>query len=260
MAAIPELKLQYEQDGFLSKVDLFDSEQIAYFRSQFDELEAREGKETCQIGLQARHFQDSFIWDMASDPRLLDLMVGLVGSDLLLLSTHFFCKYPEPEGKRFVAWHQDITYWGLEPPEAHTAWIAVDDSDVENGCMKVIPGTHKGGIVTHGTSDREGNLLSIQQEIPAELVEAERAVDLELRAGQISVHEGRVFHASLPNTSNRRRCGLTVRFVSPGVRQTTLNSHGQSWTPILVRGEDTFKAFTLSSPPFPFPEAQVTGP
>jgi non-heme Fe2+,alpha-ketoglutarate-dependent halogenase len=126
---------------------------------------------------------------------------------------------------------------------------------VANGCMQVIPGTHTAGIVTHGTSDREGNLLSIQQEIPAELVDAENAVNLELQAGQMSVHDGCAFHASMPNTSDRRRCGLTVRFVPPHVAQTDLNSHGQNWEPVLVRGEDVHRNFPSVPPPFPFPKA-----
>lgn len=253
MSVREDLESAYERDGCITGIDLYPDDEIAAFRAEFDRLEDQEGKEICQIGLVGWHTRERFIWDMAADPRLLDLMETLVGPDVLMLSTHFFCKYPEPEGKHFVAWHQDVTYWGLEPAEAHTAWIAVDDSDVENGCMKVVPGTHTGGIVSHGISEGEGNLLSISQEIPAELVEEGQAVDLELKAGQMSVHEGRLFHASMPNTSVRRRCGLTVRFVSPSVRQTDLNSHGQNWQPILVRGQDPNGHFPHTPAPFVFP-------
>ena len=173
---------QYETDGYLSPIDLFSADEIDAYREQFDELEAREGKETTQIGLQARHFDQEFIWKLAADPRVLDWMEGVMGEDLLLLSTHFFCKYPDAKGEKFVAWHQDVTYWGLEPDEAHTAWIAIDDSDVENGCMQVIPGSHTEGIVPHGKSDRGGNLLSINQEIPDEYVDKTNAVNLELES------------------------------------------------------------------------------
>ena len=79
----------------------------------------------------------------------------------------FFCKYPSASrGDKFVAWHQDLTYWGLEPPQAVTAWLAIDDVDIDNGCMRVVPGSHRQGILTHETSAMAGNLLSINQEIP----------------------------------------------------------------------------------------------
>ena len=241
----------YEENGYVTSIDVFSEEEIDGYRASFDALEAREGKENCQIGLQARHFTEEFIWRMASDRRVIDLMASCMGDDILLLSTHFFCKYPDPEGVKFVAWHQDVTYWGLEPPEAHTAWIAIDDSDVENGCMQVIPGSHKDGIVTHGTSDREGNLLSINQEIPDEYVDKSRAVNFELQAGQMSIHHGSVYHASHPNRSDPRRCGLTVRFIPPCARQKEMNSLGGEWKPILARGEDNFKHYPDTPAPFP---------
>lgn len=241
----------YETQGFLTDVDVFSRREIGRFRASFDALEAREGRERCQIGLQGRHFDEAFIWHLATDARVLDVMQAVMGEDVMLLSTHFFCKYPDPEAKAFVAWHQDITYWGLEPPIAHTAWIAIDDADVENGCMRFIPGSHKNGIATHGKSMREGNLLSIDQEIPDEYVDDGAAVDVTLKAGQMSVHHGQLFHASNPNRSARRRCGLTVRFIPPQVKQTHLNSHAQAWRPIVLRGEDRFGHFPKTEMPFP---------
>ena len=214
--ALDALTDAYHRDGFATRLDLFTPEEMNGFRASFDELEAREGPEKCAIGLQGRHIDEEFIWQMAADPRVVDAVSACMGDDVMLLSTHFFCKYPDPEASKYVAWHQDITYWGLEPPEAHTAWIAVDDADLANGCMQIIPGSHRGGIVEHGTSDGGTNLLSINQEIPDELVDKSQAVPIELRAGQVSLHEGRLYHASFPNTSRRRRCGLTARFIGAG--------------------------------------------
>lgn len=253
MAAVESLKETYEDWGFLKKVDVFSEDEIGQFRASFDNLEAREGKEKCQIGLQARHFDEEFIWQLATDGRILDVMQAVMGDDVMLLSTHFFCKYPDPESKSFVAWHQDITYWGLEPPVAHTAWIAIDDADVENGCMRFIQGSHKNGIAIHDKSAREGNLLSINQEIPDEYVDGSQAVDIVLKAGQMSVHDGQLFHASNPNRSDRRRCGLTVRYVPPQVKQANLNSHKQAWKPIVLRGEDRFGHFEKTEMPFSIP-------
>jgi ectoine hydroxylase-related dioxygenase (phytanoyl-CoA dioxygenase family) len=123
---------------------------------------------------------------------------------------------------------------------AITAWYAVDDSDAENGCMRVIPGTHRGGIREHGKSGRQGNLLSINQEVPVSPEEEARAADLPLRAGEISLHHGMLIHGSNPNRSRRRRCGLTLRYVPTHVRQVMLNSQGYHYAPLLVRGEDRF--------------------
>lgn len=250
MTVLQDPAQTYDQDGYLTSIDVFDQDEIAHFRRLFDALEEREGREKCQIGLQSWHFEEEFIWKMATDSRILDAMESVMGADLLLLSTHFFCKYPTQDVEHYVAWHQDVTYWGLEPPEAHTTWIAVDDSDVENGCMQVVPGTHKTGIAPHGTSADDGNLLSINQEIPDQYVDKSSVVHLELRAGQISIHHGQIYHASHPNTSRRRRCGLVARFSPPYVKQTELNSLGKHWPVLLVRGEDRYHNFPETPLPF----------
>ncbi|HJM07058.1 MAG: phytanoyl-CoA dioxygenase family protein [SAR324 cluster bacterium] len=241
----------YWEQGFLNGIDIFSKDEINECQKHFDKLEARVGRETCQVGLINSHFQEQFVWEMATNSKLLDLMQTLMGEDLMLLGSHFFCKYPVESTEHFVAWHQDVTYWGLKPPEAHTAWIAVDDSDLENGCMRVIPGSHKMGLSPHSESEAEGNLLSINQEIPQDQIREEDAQDLCLKAGQVSVHEGLLVHSSSPNRSTRRRCGLTVRFVKPEIRQSELNSHQAHWSPVLLRGQDTFRHFPEKAHPFP---------
>jgi ectoine hydroxylase-related dioxygenase (phytanoyl-CoA dioxygenase family) len=187
------------------------------------------------------------VWELASHPAILDAVEAVLGPDVMLLATHFFCKYPAPptthHPERFVAWHQDVTYWGLEPPLTVTAWYAVDNSDAENGCMRVIPGSHRGGIREHGKADRAGNLLSINQEAPVTPEEEARAVDLPLRAGEISLHHGILIHGSNANRSTRRRCGLTLRYVPPHVRQIEENSQGRTWAAVLVRGQDRYRHF-----------------
>jgi len=245
-----KIKEQYEAEGFVSGLQVFSDEEIQRFRSQFDKLEEELGKETCSIGLKQRHLTDQFIWEMASHPRLTEMMRAIMGEDILLLATHFFCKYPEKNPTTYVAWHQDTLYWGLEPPVAHTAWIALDDSDIENGAMRVIPGSHKEGLLPHGTAREEGNLLKVKnQAISTVLFNVDSAIDLELKAGQMSVHHGYTIHGSNPNRSNRRRCGLTVRYITPDVRQADKNSRGDIWEPILISGNDRFGNFTLHPKP-----------
>src|SRR5947209_8374632 len=108
----------YRSDGFLAPIRILDAEGAAEVRRQFDALEAEVGREQAEIGLLDRHFDTPFIWDLATNPQVLDCVESLLGPNILLLATHFFCKYGQ--GAKFVAWHQDATYWGLEPPNALT--------------------------------------------------------------------------------------------------------------------------------------------
>jgi ectoine hydroxylase-related dioxygenase (phytanoyl-CoA dioxygenase family) len=242
----------WAEKGFLPRIPVLDSSAASALRAEFDRLEAREGRERCAIGLIDRHFDLEFVWRVATHEAILNAVEAVMGPDIMLLATHFFCKYPR-EGEapeRFVAWHQDVTYWGLEPPFALTAWYAVDDSDAENGCMRVIPGSHA-AVRDHGFSARQGNLLSINQEVPVTAEEEASAVDLPLRAGECSLHHGRLIHGSNPNRSPRRRCGLTIRFIPPDVRQLRENSMKRPWKPILVRGTDAYRHYPDQRLPFP---------
>lgn len=238
----------FETEGFLSGVRVVDESDAGRYRKLFDELEAKEGRDKCQIGLIDRHFDYEFIWELATHPKVLDDIEALIGPNILLLATHFFCKYGQ--GEKFVAWHQDVTYWGLEPPYAVTAWYAIDDSDCENGCMRLIPSTHQDGIREHGKSTTKGNLLSINQEVSVSQEEERRAADLILKAGEISIHHGALIHGSLPNDSQRRRCGLTLRYIPPWVKQVQENSLRRRWNAILVRGKDQEKNFGERPHPF----------
>ena len=241
---------RYRDEGILFPIDVFTAEEIVAYRAAFDRFEQAEGRDRPQERNRQRHHDQEFAWRLATDTRVLDVMRQLIGPDLVILGTDFFCKYGDPSATKFVAWHQDTTYWGLEPPVAHTAWIAIDDSTVENGCMRVIPGSNQRGLVTHGESQRAGNILSVNQEIPDELVDSSGAVDVILGAGQISVHDGHIFHSSNPNRSTRRRCGMTVRFVSPDVRMVS-NQH--ECRPVLVAGSGEGTSLPLAQPPFALP-------
>ncbi len=243
-----QLLTTYQKDGFLTGIPVADTAEATHYRDEYDALEAEVGTEKCEIGLIDWHFEYEFIWKLAKHPKIVDVIEALIGPDVMLLATHFFCKYGPRE--KFVAWHQDVTYWGLEPPDAITAWYAIDDSDIGNGCMRVIPGSHHQGVQTHGTSEQEGNLLSINQEVPVTEAAEETAIDLILKAGEMSIHHGQIIHGSLPNHSTRRRCGLTIRYIAPSVKQAEDNSLKRPWKPILLRGTDRYKHFTTVPEPF----------
>jgi non-heme Fe2+,alpha-ketoglutarate-dependent halogenase len=231
----------YHSGGYLSGIRVVDEAEASEIRRRFDLLEAEVGKDQAEIGLLDRHFDQPFIWELATRPEVLDRVESLIGPDVLLLATHFFCKYGE--GSKYVAWHQDATYWGLEPPNALTVWYAVDGSDRENGCMRVLPGTHRDGIRAHGKAGAGGNLLSVNQESPVTPEEEARVVDLILHPGEVSFHDGAAIHGSLPNRSTRRRCGLTLRYVPATVKPVAVNSMGKMWRAVLVRGVDNYHHF-----------------
>ena len=101
---------RYEDAGFLTGIDVLNADEVAAARRAFDELERSVPDEQRQIGLQGRHFQDEFVWRLATDPRVLDVMEQVVGPDVMLLGTHFFNKQPDPDANSFVAWHQDVLH------------------------------------------------------------------------------------------------------------------------------------------------------
>ena len=148
---------------------------------------------------------------------VLDFVEGFIGPDIALWSSHFICK-PPGDGKR-VPWHEDSAYWKprLSEHEVLTVWLAIDDSTAENGCMRVVSGTH-----THGFSDyqpvADPDKHVFGLEIVDEQVDQSKVVDLELKAGQCHIHHSKMIHGSNPNTSNKRRCGYTMRYMPTRVK------------------------------------------
>ena len=239
----------FRRDGFLSGIRAGDVAQAQHYQQAYNAVEAKEGREKCQVGLTDQHFNIRFVWDIAVNPVILDSIESVIGPDIMLLSTHFFCKYGPTE--KFVAWHQDVTYWSIEPPIAISAWYAVDDVDCENGCMQMIPGSHKLGIIEHGKAKQTGNLLSINQEAGVSESDAKQAANIVLKAGEFSLHDGLTLHGSQPNRSSRRRCGVTNVYVPSYVNQTKKHSGGGYWSGVMVRGVN--KSSSFGERPCPFP-------
>jgi len=161
------------------------------------------------------HFADPKLFEWLLDDQVLDLVEPLIGPDIALFSSHFLCK-PASDGKR-VPWHEDSAYWRdmFDQMEVVTVWLAIDDSDAGNSAMQVIPGTHlgKGGYSEYDdVPDPQASVFG--NEIKPNLFDAKRAVTLELKAGEASLHHAKLMHGSKANTSARRRCGYTMRYIS----------------------------------------------
>ena len=252
----------FVEDGFLAPVDILSPEEIEFYLGEFERLEAQEGRERCISGIQDWHFSVEPLWRLATHPRIVDTMRELAGEDLLLGGTRFFVKYPRGDEGEFFTWHQDATFWGLEPPTAFTCFVALDPCTPESGCLRVIPGSHHRGLVPHRRSPEvAGNMLRRAQEIPPEHVRDDEAVDVALEPGQMSVHDARLFHASGANRSERRRCSFTAVYIPPSV------AHGREFVVagefedfewrrrrvVLVSGADTYGHFDIEPMPFPLP-------
>jgi hypothetical protein len=187
----------------------------AYFERILADLPEGERPESMDVP----HFMHPKLLDWALDPAVLGLVEPILGPDLALFSTHFICK-PKGNGKR-VPWHEDSAYWRgqIEPMEVCTVWLAIDPSTRLNGCMMVIPGTHREGRA--GFSDYEA-VDSATSVFSTEILKQQRndqqKVYIELQPNECSLHDARIQHASEPNTSNLRRCGWTMRFCPTAVK------------------------------------------
>jgi ectoine hydroxylase-related dioxygenase (phytanoyl-CoA dioxygenase family) len=181
------------------------------------------------------------VYDLLTDPRIVAIVRDIVGPNAIGWGSHFFCKMPG-DGKR-VSWHQDSSYWPLSITKTVTIWLAIDDADVENACMRYIPKSHHLGHLTYTLSEDDPTNVLNQTVTNAE--ELGHPVDVELRAGEISMHSDLLLHGSEPNESTRRRCGLTLRYCAADVRA------GSGWTAkgVVVSGVDA--AGHWANPPRP---------
>ncbi|XP_072279785.1 probable alpha-ketoglutarate-dependent hypophosphite dioxygenase [Pyxicephalus adspersus] len=213
------MKALYEANGYLTAIHVLDEKQLLHARQEYEKLEEKFGKEYTQYNLHNIHLEYEWVMNLASHPKLLEAITAVLGPNVILLDSRFICKYPASDVPHkentvpYVAWHQDIKYWGFEGGPVASVWLAFDDVDSENGVLQVIPGSHKLGILEHRIAEIPGNMLTANQEIPKHLVNIEDLVECPLKAGQMSVHDGLTVHASEPNMSERRRCGFVIRYV-----------------------------------------------
>jgi non-haem Fe2+, alpha-ketoglutarate-dependent halogenase len=222
----------YNERGYVAPLDVFTPDEAdanrAYFDRLLEQLVAfRDGRDTYAInGYQATC---RGIWDLCTHPKILDYVEDLVGPNVVAWATHYFCKVPRDP--KHVPWHQDASYWPLTPARTVTVWLAIDDADAENSAMQFLPGTHALGPLDWKQTDKPAVL---NQEIMGVERFGEPVVDA-LKAGQMSLHADMLAHGSAPNASDRRRCGMTIRYCPPTVRPLKPDWGRQA---IVCRGED----------------------
>lgn len=205
---------RFNRDGFVAPLPIFEAGEIAGIRGYFDDLLER----VTQAGgssysISSAHLKYGPVYDILKDPRIVDCVSDLLGENVIGWGSHFFCKMPH-DGKS-VAWHQDASYWPLSPSKAVTVWLAIDDADEENACMRFIAGSHHVGHLTYRPSDSaEHNVLSQTIDNPEQYG---ASVCNPLVAGHASIHSDLLLHSSKANDSDRRRCALTLRYCSADV-------------------------------------------
>jgi ectoine hydroxylase-related dioxygenase (phytanoyl-CoA dioxygenase family) len=226
----PEILQLYERDGFVIFRNVLDAallaqvtEHVAWLQQRHPELRGEDlGHE-----LVAR---DPFWVRLVSDDRLLNIAEQFVGPDIALFASHYICK--PPYSGRPVLWHQDGAYWPLQPMEVVTLWLAIDNSTPENGGLRVIPGSHRQDLHELRARDDVDSVLGSES---ATNVDESLAVNLTLSAGDVEVHHPNIVHGSAANTSAKRRCGLTIRYIPTSTRIT---AHEQPYpSAILLRGK-----------------------
>lgn len=209
---------KYDREGYVIPDFVLPAETLAAMRNAFDALtEANPhlaaDNMLCPHLLSAgvQNLKGDQVWlDFASIPAVLDMVSQLIGPDFLLWGTTVFGK-PAFSGKE-VPMHQDGEYWPIRPLATCSAWIALDDTGPENGCLKVVPGSHRDKRLRKHHQD-DGDHLVLNQALDKDQFNEDEAVDICLKAGQVSFHDVYLVHGSKPNTSPNRRAGFVCRYM-----------------------------------------------
>jgi hypothetical protein len=231
----PENVDYFRENGYLlPQQQLFSADQLAKLQGIFEEHLADKGDKLSDE-LDTPHFRDQRLLEYLLSDEVLDVVEPLVGPDIALWTSHFISK--EPKVGRATPWHEDSAFWNgrlSEYDRIVTVWLALSPSTRQNGCMRVIPGTHHNGFSEYQPTDMA------TQTFHAEIVDVDesKAVDFELQPGEFSLHDGRIVHGAMPNTSETRRTGYTMRYFPASVKVLPVEAN-EGWKLWLARGRDT---------------------
>jgi ectoine hydroxylase-related dioxygenase (phytanoyl-CoA dioxygenase family) len=200
----------YEQQGIVFPISVLSEGEVKEFRRELEAL--------VQEGAKARrmdqlHMRFEWAYRLASHKKVLDAVESLIGPEILIDGNLVFYKPPHDAG--YASWHQDSVYSGWHLTPSVSAWIALTVSEPANGCMRVVPGSHKQGLLEHDNV-RDPNMLNKRGERLRMDVDESQALDVVLRPGEMSLHHTNIVHGSNPNTSDGPRIGFIVRFVTNG--------------------------------------------
>ena len=223
---------QYEDEGFVSPINIFSKEKAKKIRNEIELIENKMPGELDKSGRYNAHLISPLLDEVTHNSKILDGVQSLIGKNILVCGTTLFIK--NPNEKEFVSYHQDAKYIGLEPHNWVTAWVAITDSNEKNGCMRMWSGSHKDNLKEHDQKFNQGNLLTRGQTVSN--VPKEKTTPLILEAGQMSLHHPTVVHGSDLNKSNDRRIGFVIQsYIGSDVKQVLGKNSVQ-----IARGKDHF--------------------
>jgi len=237
----PEQLDYYNNKGYVSPVDALITAEAKEIRYEIEKIEKNWPNALEGINRNYVHLISPVFNKICLNKNILDAVESIIGKNILICGTTLFIKNPNEKG--FVSFHQDAKYIGLEPHNWVTVWVAVTDSNEENGCMRMWPGSHKENLRHHEQKFDEKNLLTRGQTI--ENIPLEKTVPIILKAGQISLHHPTIVHGSGLNNSNDRRIGFVIQsYIGSNVDQVLGKIYVQK-----ARGEDKYKYHEYSNIP-----------
>ena len=228
----PNQLKQYEDEGFVSPINIFSKEKAKEIRDEIELIEKEMPEELENSGRYNAHLISPLLDEVTHNPKILDAVESLIDEDILVCGTTLFIKNPNEKG--FVSYHQDAKYIGLEPHNWVTAWVAITDSNEHNGCMRMWSGSHKDHLKEHDQKFNQGNLLTRGQTV--QNVPKEKTTPLVLKAGQMSLHHPTTVHGADINKSDDRRIGFVIQsYIGANVKQVLGKNSVQ-----IARGKDDF--------------------
>lgn len=230
-------KEQYRQWGYVKNLPVFDQAAIPVLQKHFHELAALLPEEIHMSRVNNWHKANRWVYDLCRTPAILDYVEDLLGPNFFQWGAHCFAKFPG-DGTE-VPWHQDAQYWPLKPAKTVSVWLAIYDTDEQNAAMRVVRGSHRWGNQQHHAIDKEQEQYVLNQEVDPKAVKPEEVVSMDLKAGEISLHDDGLIHGSGPNNSDKIRAGQTMRFCPTEVK-ADLNVW-PNFESYLVRGVDEYQ-------------------
>jgi chlorinating enzyme len=234
---------KFNRDGYIAPIRIFSEKEVSnYCKLLYSTLiEKLNDPEVSDKYVWQLHLLEPWLAGLVREDQILNAVQEILGPNILAWNSTFIIKHPFDQS--YTSWHQDRTFWGLQPARAVTVWIAFTRSYRKNGCVLMMPGTHREGQIDHANRYSEGNMLSRGQEIDLK-VGSNKAVAMELQPGEMSLHDISVVHSSEPNNSEDIRIGYNITYIAPDVRQI----RGPD-TAYLVRGQDDHGNYFLAPTP-----------
>jgi len=202
----------FQHQGYLGPFELCPPDEMRSLRRELERLLDSPGPAKAPI--QFRHLDSALTHDLCSHPAVVGRIASLLGPELVLWHSTFFEK---PPGDIEVPWHQDGYYWPINPIINVSAWIAIDDATTGNGCLEVLPGSHKTRI-PHINFNGGGRF---RKRADPDQFQVSNPVNLEVSAGQFILFDAWLMHRSAANHSRRRRLALSARITVPTTRVDT---------------------------------------